>query len=806
MYWFGRFSKNKEEWRDDEAWSHLFRLKREMALTPVEDIVQALHEFGGFLKNNDVFASEVLPELIKDSGLSSDDIKKTLNLLPSLLTQENLEKRLKGEFIQPKVLNDFIKLPGASQLTRAIPLGVVLHVTAGNVFLSSIDSLIMGLLTKNISILKVSSQNTYFPFFFARKLLEFDQKNILCNKFAVLHWKGGDLEAERVIKNKVDCIVAWGGEEMISAYRKDLPVHVKFLDFGPKISLQIISKNGLFGKDLRVVAQKIIQDIAPWDQGACASPQNLYVQENVDEKSLLFALNDEFQKTTKGGEVSEDESVEILKEKYRGFYSELMEDGLMLDGPTHLIHFEKNKFLKPSPLHRSLIVKKFEDEEDLFKHLRPFSYYLQSCSYLLDAKEKKQYLEVLALTGIKRFAPLGTITWGMEGAPHDGRFVLRELVHFIGDEARIQDYGETNKTIQNSISLKEAFDKIPHPAGYVFSSGGTTGEPKYTHYSYAEFDFMTDMLAKNLRAQGIHEGMIVANLFVAGNLWSSFMAVEKALEKIGAIQLPIGGLCSTENILMYLQKFRPDVVMGIPSFLVMNAEYAKNMGIELDIKRIIYAGESLSEERRKYLANNWKTQFFGSAGYASVDAGVIGYQCSHCAADEHHFFSELVELQIIHNQGVVTSLARDTMPIKNYLTGDRMEWIEDCECGRSDKRFKLLGRIDNVIQIWACRLLLIDVEKMFQVHAPQVLNYQVVITEISNAQGVKEILEICYESKIALNHDVIIQTLYEFSRDVKDSILFDEFKKNVVVTMMETHQIPRNPRTGKISLVRDLRY
>src|SRR5690606_24512431 len=107
----------------------------------------------------------------------------------------------------------------------------------------------------------------------------------------------------------------------------------------------------------------------------------------------------------------------------------------------------------------------------------------------------------------------------------------------------------------DALTLKNYFNNNSHPQGYIFSSGGTTGEPKYLHFSNEEFDHMSDMLALNFRLQGVKPGMIVANLFVAGNLWSSFICVERALEKIGAIQLPIGGLCSSENILMYLKKF-----------------------------------------------------------------------------------------------------------------------------------------------------------------------------------------------------------------------------------------------------------
>ena len=628
MFWFGEMKGSDFNWRDDSCWSAISQKKRILARTKLDDLLNLLDQFG-----KESF-DDALPQLTLESGFSLEETKKTLDLLPLLLKKENLLKRIKGEFNKTEILDQFIKLPSGNVKTKAVPKGILLHVTAGNVFLSSIDSLIMGLITKNLSVIKVSSQNKFFPLYFAQKLNSFDKKNILSDKFAILHWKGGDEGAEDFIKTKVDAIIAWGGEEMISSYQKNLPRHVKLIDFGPKISIQVISKSGLKNKNLQKVAEKIVADIIPWDQSACASPQNLFLEESITDE-LIGYIDEAFLKAPPRGHIDEDEATEILKEKYRGLYSELMEGGALRSGPEHLLHLETNKILKPSPLHRSLIVKKFSSVYELRDTLEPFSYYLQSCSYLLNEEEKLLYLEELACTGIKRFAPLGTITWGMEGAPHDGRFVLRELVNFIGDEVRAVDYGESISEINNSSVLKSHFESHEHPPGYIFSSGGTSGEPKYLHFSYQEFDYMSDMLAENFRHQGIQKGMTVANLFVAGNLWSSFLCVEKALEKIGAIQLPIGGMCSQENILTYINKFKPDVVMGIPSMLVLNAEFMAASGKEIKIPYVFYAGEALSQSRRDYLHKVWGTTYFGSAGYASVDAGVIGYQCTYCGPGEH---------------------------------------------------------------------------------------------------------------------------------------------------------------------------
>jgi len=392
----------------------------------------------------------------------------------------------------------------------------------------------------------------------------------------------------------------------------------------------------------------------------------------------------------------------------------------------------------------------------------------------------------------------------MEGAPHDGRFVLRELVHFIGDEQRVRPFEEESESLKDSGHIRKHFENTPHPKGYIFSSGGTTGEPKYLHFSYQEFDYMSDMLAHNFIQQGLRPGMTVANLFVAGNLWSSFLCVDKALEKIGVIQLPIGGLCSSDNILTYLKKFRPDGVMGIPSMLIMNAEYAVSQGVELEIPMLFYAGEGLSEIRKEFLEKTWKTKTIASAGYASVDGGVIGYQCSHCGPGEHHVFSDLIDLKIVDGEGVVTSLARESMGIKNYRTGDSIEWISDCSCGSSDRRFKLKGRIDNQIQIWSCRLLLSDIEGVMNLH--EILTYQLEIHETLRDNAVREEMTLHYEkNSLSLDQEKVLVDLYQRSRDLKDTLKYQDFKRNLHLKEVEPGEIPRNPRTGKISVLQDHR-
>ena len=210
MYWFGEKLHSGFNWQDDASWKVLSQKRRTFAQTRTDDILDLLDRF-----SRESFLN-ALPDLIKECGFTEEETRKTLDLLPGLLKRESLEKRIQAEFTRKEILDQFSKLPHGSFKVKAVPQGILLHVTAGNVFLSSIDSLIMGSLTKNLSIVKIRSQNKFFPLYFAEKLRAFDKKSILADKFAILHWKGGDENTENFIKNKVNTIIAWGGEEMIA--------------------------------------------------------------------------------------------------------------------------------------------------------------------------------------------------------------------------------------------------------------------------------------------------------------------------------------------------------------------------------------------------------------------------------------------------------------------------------------------------------------------------------------------------------------------------------------------------------------
>ena len=365
----------------------------ELASTPIDSILDVLHKLGEAWRLGTPCYMKALEELPKEIAFSKEMIEETLNIIPELLNRNNLIQRLNAELGNYKILDQFQNSAHFEGKIKAFPLGTLLHVSAGNVFLGCIDSLLMGLITKNISILKLSSQNQIFPEIFKRSFEEVDKKKILCDKFYIIHWKGGDQSIESTLKKRVNAILAWGGEEMLDSYSQGLGKGVKLLDFGPKISIQVLSKKAFDETPLEKLAENIARDVCLWDQQACASSQNLFIEESINEKDLMNALAHAFERFPfSRGEIDTDEQVEILKEDFRGRYNETMEGGAILKGKNYLLHFETKTLLRPSPLNRSLIIKKFKNTEDLCSQLSPFSFYLQSCGYALNTSEKENVL------------------------------------------------------------------------------------------------------------------------------------------------------------------------------------------------------------------------------------------------------------------------------------------------------------------------------------------------------------------------------------------------------------------------------
>lgn len=787
----------------------------------IDSIIELLGKLSILWRKNSTFYNKALTYLNSQEGFSPSMNELTLDLLEGLLKEENLKQRVFSDFKSFKVLDQFTSVDGYKGRLKYSALGVLLHVTAGNVFLGCIDSLIMGLLTKNVSLIKLSSSNTFLPFLFLESLESVDRGGLLSSKVSLLTWKGGDSEIEDYIKPRVDAIIAWGGAQMAQSYATNLPRSVKFIEHGPKISFQILDAFTVQNSKLESLCDAIARDVCLWDQSACANSQILYIEKSACSKEFKDQLGRAFSRfKLTAGQRDADQDVEILKEVHKSLYSEFKSGVSSMINDEFIIHFDHQFDFRLSPLGRTLIVKMFDSDSEILSSLREYRSYLQTCALGVRFNQRDRWMTKLSSHGVNRFTRIGEMLSSLDGSPHDGSFSLLELTKVHCDEyiptveefalEIIEDIPFYNQQYssfselplitgedlaKNSLITNSAFKNVNSDEGIIFSSGGTSGNPKFCFYTSGEFKAIASRLASSYQDLGLEKKSVVANLFMAGNMWSSFSVIQYALEQCHVVQLPIGGSVSANDFSHYAADFNIDVIFGLPSLIVSLANECPN----LKIKQIFYAGEAFSEEKREFIKRLWGTEEIYSAGYASVDVGPIGYQDATCNGNEHILFDDIVHLEVVDGEGVITSKARRAMPVIRYRTGDRIELLLDTE-----NKFNLLGRIDNLINIWGCRFSCEEFNlalKQFDIPSD---SYQIVLKnfESDNQNFDKLSLHIHLDYQNKFEDISIMKALYDSCKDIRNTILFEDF---LFWSKIEYGELIFNSKTGKLKQVFDYR-
>lgn len=863
FYVFGRYFREINEEMFIYMRKNISSIKERLYSQKLDDIISVLERVGKiFLDENSYYYKIAYNDLIKNIKFSKPMIKQTLAIVPNILSRKVLEKRLSMELFYPYALDNILDRYNYDGYIRAYPYGVVFHVGAGNVFIGILDSLVMGIITKNVNIVKVSSKGSNFMNIFLEALNEVDKDKIISNSIAVLKWKGGESWIEENILKMSDLVMVWGGYDVSEYYKKNTSFNVEVKIFGPKTSFGILFEDYLKKNGYENIARKIVKDVSMWDQAACSNMHDLYIVCNKNTDKVVLKLMkelkkafDEFIKKTPPGEIEPDEMVEMLKARELARVDvSLSKAKLIFDKNNYTIIYEKNPSYKLSPLNRTLYIKVVKDLNEIRKNILPYKDYLQTVGIGGDFKQKKLIMNLFFDTGALRFCDIGKMTEGVDGSPHDGRFVLSNLVRWVGLEGKAtsedkivelvnfaKENSEFYKNFYSKFEVKDFkdFKKLPllnkehllentppsnfsmfsskPKRGIYFASGGSTGRPKYVFYDQHEYEHVIRMLAHAYEAGGLCDGDVVANLFVGGNLWSSFLSVEKAIAYTKAVSVPIGSSLPLDIIVNYLKEFKVNTIVGLPSFLIKISDYVKTNNIKLDIKKIFYGGEYITDEMVLF----WKDVFgddciVKSGGYASADAGVIGFQCSYLEKGFHHLFDKSQYMEIIDpntlrevkigqiGEIVITPLGKKKMPLIRYRIGDLGRWVlNKCRCGRKEPVFEIVGRCDDRIHAGGAHIFVWDIQKAISYFKNLSFNFQIIIDK----EKTKDRIEIIIESDEKPSKELISkiqEKILQNCHDLADSVKMGWIDPPII-RIVSPDTIKRIERTGKIKRVIDKR-
>jgi phenylacetate-coenzyme A ligase PaaK-like adenylate-forming protein len=823
----------------------------------------------------DPLYQRMLAEAPEQIGFSRPMVEAELAGVAAALSRPYMEAKIARELQSLETLDDWTGGQG-KPFTRAIPRGTVLHVSSGNVLSAGALSMVEGMLTKNVNLLKAASRATLFPLAFADSLREVDAEGRVAESIAVLSWPGAGSQVHRVFQEGCDAIVVWGGEDVVRTYRDGLGLQCKLIEYGPKVSFGAIATEVL---DDPQVAHDAAMALALWDQSACSSPQVLYLEDPTPDHAPTHAFVDRLSAALKNvqqalpqGTLSFQERAELTKERQVAEVTEAMGLGLLVTpatAPDWTLVAEWDPTFKLSPLFRTLYVKPVPDLSAIPELVAPYADYLQTAGLAAPPARTRDLAESLFDVGLLRVTTLAGMSGGEPGEPHDGGFALHALVKWVTmgfqeegeryDAAEWQSLEASERQTRAKLAhlietvapqaplYRERFAGLqircakdwlrvptlskddlragtpphgdalfthaPHGAHFL-RSGGSTGEPALSAFSYSDYEADMHRAARGLFALGLRPGDRVANLFMAGQLYGSFLSINRALELVGCNSFPFTSATPAKELPPLLRAYGIEVLAGLPSWLMEVFDAIRQDPHGVTIRKVFYTGEHFYPQDRERLSREFGITQFGSLGYGTVDAGPIAFQCEASHGSVHHLHSDHQFIEIVDSETLaplpagepgellITNLNRRLMPVIRYRIGDRARWIlEPCPCGRSMPRFELLGRCDDMMVLGGINLTYAEIHDAVMSLDALKGPLQLELSRHENRDRLTLRVESTDPSLASLLAEGLVAKV-----DMLRRILERGQLNPLAVDVLPPGGIARVPRTGKIRKVIDRRH
>lgn len=350
----------------------------------------------------------------------------------------------------------------------------------------------------------------------------------------------------------------------------------------------------------------------------------------------------------------------------------------------------------------------------------------------------------------------------------------------------------------------------PLQDAFVSSTGGSSGTARTIVLSGEEWDVMNRHQAQAFAALHIQPTDIVANMFVAGHLWPSFIGAHEMIMRNHCVHLPISANIGVEEAYKLCREYQPTVMISLPTFFVLMADLAKKEGRVFEhLRMIAYVGEQLSHEAEAYIRQWLGCTEVKPLAYTSGDCGIMGYQTDDCGFGEYHTLRDFQLIEIVHpdtlqpvsigekGEILVTSLCRKFHPIIRYRIGDMAQWITPDKyrlCGRAGEDFKLGGAYVTVGEFERA---------ISQVEALS-MNF---VIELADTGGQMDLI-ISVECDEPERHQAQARELEDLLAEQIEPIGGGRqkgFFRTYEVRLVPLGTLPRNPITGKIKKVVDRR-
>ncbi len=355
--------------------------------------------------------SGVYSDLLGNYDLSNSP--ERLSITARQMGRRNLQKRLEEE-LSP--------LRDTQELTRRrVPLGVLLHIAAGNTDVLPVFTVLEGLITGNINIVKLPSHDGGFTEKMMDILVHLEPR--LDEYIYIVDAPSSDVETLKYLAEISNGVVVWGGDDAVRAIRALTEPDTKIIEWGHKLSFAYLSGDFLHWsveKDLKGLARHIFRT----QQLLTSSCQAIYL--DTDDPAKQQAFCERFLPILENEFVTERASDNAISEGTLKRFTARVEERVSL--PTEKDYKAEHcsltacedQTLEGSGRFGHVLVKRLP-QEDIVSVLSPYNGYLHTAG-VLEHTSKVQ--ELLIHAGVTRITSLGDMSKYFDGEAHDGVFPL----------------------------------------------------------------------------------------------------------------------------------------------------------------------------------------------------------------------------------------------------------------------------------------------------------------------------------------------------------------------------------------------
>ena len=347
----------------------------------------------------------------------------------------------------------------------------------------------------------------------------------------------------------------------------------------------------------------------------------------------------------------------------------------------------------------------------------------------------------------------------------------------------------------------------------IHASSGTTGKPTVGGYSRKDLELWAEVMARTVSSCGVTSKDVAHNAYGYG-LFTGGLGFHLGFETVGATVVPIsGGL--TKRQLMLMEDFGATVLTCTPSYSLVLAEEAEEMGIDfksrMKVRVGIFGAEPWTEEMRQQIEERLGLEAYDIYGLTEIIGPGVSVECEHhngLHIYEDHFLPEIIDPdtgeQLPYGEEgelVFTTLTKEAMPVIRYRTRDRtVLHPEKCPCGRTMVRMeKVRGRTDDMLIVRGVNVFPSLVEKVLLSIEGLEPHYQIMV---DRPKDQLDKLEIWVEASSRYFQPVDVQAIEEL-RKKTESEMAEALGIHAEVKLMGPHSIERS--LGKAKRVVDKR-